>query len=356
MMTGKKFGVAVFGAGWVSGEHIKAYQQNSRCEIVVVGSLKLASAKGKIAECGVDCDCTDSFDEILKNPDVDIVSITTPNDSHAGLGIRAAKAGKHILMEKPMSLTLNEAKKLRDAVKKTGVKSVVGFVLHWNPLFRIIKEQLANRAVGKIFYAEVDYFHAIGPWYGQYTWNIKKSVGGSSLLSAGCHAVDALRYFVQDEILEVSAYSSRSNGPQFKAYEYDPTTVLICKFKSGAIGKVTSCIECNSPYMFNILLLGDRGTIRNNQYYGDKCLGTFGHPEIGQGQTSWTVWPTILPDSGDVTHHPFFGEIDHLVDCILKDRESPVGIPDAFKTHEVCYAAEISAERGKPVKLPLQKR
>lgn len=350
----KKLGTAVFGAGWVSGEHIKAYQHNPHCEVVMVGSRKLTSAKAKAAECAVDCECTSSFDDILGNPDVDIVSITTPNDSHTELGVRAAQAGKHILMEKPMSLSLKEAKRLRDAVKRAKLKSVVSFVLHWNPLFRIIAEQLADGAVGRIFYAEVDYFHAIGPWYGQYSWNIKKSVGANTMLSAGCHAVDALLGFVQDKVVEVSAYSTRSTMKQFKPYEYDPTMVLICKFKGGAVGKVASCLECNSPYMFNILLLGDKGTIRNNRYYGDKCLGTFGHSEIGQGQTSWTVWPTILPDSGDVTHHPFYGEIDHLVDCILKDKESSLSIPNAFKTHEVCFAAEISAESGKPVRLPLE--
>ncbi|MFH0963823.1 MAG: Gfo/Idh/MocA family oxidoreductase [Planctomycetota bacterium] len=353
-MAERKLGAAVFGAGWVAGEHIKAYARNPHCEVVAVGSRRLESARSKAAECTVDCAVCDDFDQILRDKRVDIVSITTPNAAHTDLGVRAARAGKHILMEKPMSLTHEENRRLRDEVRKAGVRTVVSFVLHWNPLFRIIREQLADGAVGRVFYAEVDYFHAVGPWYGCYAWNQKKEEGGSSLLSAGCHAVDALRYFVGDEVVEVSAYSTRSDAPPFDVYEYDPTTVLIARFAGGALGKVASCIECNSPYTFNILLMGDKGTIRDNHYYGAKCLGTHGHPEIGEGQYGWATWPTVLPDSGDVTHHPFYGEIDELVSCILEGRESHLNVEDAYKTHEVCFAADRSAREGKPVRLPLK--
>ena len=71
------------------------------------------------------------------------------------------------------------------------------------------------------------------------------------------------------------------------------------------------------------------------------------------GQTDFATIPTILPDSGDVTHHPFQGEIDHLVDCILNDKESSANVEDGVKTHEICLAAEISAREGGSVKLPL---
>lgn len=352
-MSDRKLGAAVYGAGWVSGEHIKGYARNPHCEVVTVGSRRIESAKAKAAECGVTCECCTDFDRILEDDRVDVVSITTPNASHADLGIRAARAGKHILMEKPMCLTPDENRTLRDEVAKAGVKSLVSFVLHWNPLFRIIKEQLADDAVGRVFYAEADYFHAVGPWYACYTWNRTAAEGRSSLLSAGCHSVDALRYFVGDTVTEVSAYSTRSDAGPFAAYEYDPTVITILKFKGGAVGKVASCIECNSPYMFNILLMGEKGTIRDNHYYGDKCLGTHGHPEIGEGQYDWVTWPTVLPDSGDVTHHPFYGEIDELVDCILEDKPCHVNIADAFETHEICFAAEMSVKEGRPVALPL---
>lgn len=350
-MAQAKFGCAVFGAGWVSTEHIAAYQQNPHCEMVAVGSRRIESARRVAAECGLDCKTTTSFDELLADPAIQIISITTPNDSHAELGVRALEAGKHLVMEKPIAVTPQDADRLVEVAKRSPGKTIVSFVLRWNPLFNIIRAQLDDEAIGRVFYAEVDYFHAIGPWYGQFAWNTKKSVGGNALLSAGCHAVDGLLYFVGDEVVEVSAYSARSAQEAFKPYEYDPTSVTICKFKGGAIGKVTCSLEANAPYMFNILLMGDKGTIRNNQYYGEKCLGTFGHPEIGQGQTGWVTWPTILPDSGDVKHHPFFGEINHLVDCILKDSEPMSSIPRSKHVHDICFASEEAAKTGKPVQL-----
>lgn len=340
----RKLGVAIQGAGWVAGEHIKAFTRNPHTEVVAICSRTQEGAQRKLEETGISCAVYDSFDQVLSDDAVDIISICTPNDLHADEGIQAARAGKHLLMEKPMALTLEDARRLRDAVTEAGVKAVVSFVLRWNPLFETIQALIADDAVGRVFYAEVDYYHGIGPWYKQFTWNIRKAIGGSSLLSAGIHAVDGLRWFVQDEVVEVSALSTRGDGPSFDQYEYDPTEVLIARFAGGAVGKVTSSIESKMPYVFNIQLLGTKGSIRNNQVYArDK------YP----GQTGFATIPTILPDSGDVTHHPFQGEIDHLVDCVLSGRESHASVADAYKTHEICFAADRSAQEGRPVRLPL---
>jgi predicted dehydrogenase len=117
------------------------------------------------------------------------------------------------------------------------------------------------------------------------------------------------------------------------------------KFASGAVGKLSSSVDIVAPYQFNIDILGTEGCIRDNRLYSRKLM---------PGQTHFATIPTILPDSGDVEHHPFVGEINHFVDCILEDRESEVNVEDAVKTHEVCIAMDLSAEQGgQPVKLPL---
>ena len=338
------YGVGIQGAGWVAGEHIKAYENNPHTRVVAIGSRTKEGAARKAEETGISCSLYDDFEELLADRNVDIVSICTPNHLHVEEGVKAAQAGKHILLEKPIALNLEDLRALREAVRQGGVKTVVSFVLRWNPLFQTIKSLLADDAIGRVFYAEVDYYHGIGPWYKQFEWNIRKAVGASSLLSAGCHAVDGLRWFVEDEVAEVSAYSTRGDGVPFDQYEYDPTQVLIARFANGAIGKVASSIENKMPYVFNILLLGDKGSIRNNQIYAKKKF---------PGQTDFVTIPTILPDSGDVTHHPFEAEIDHLVECILNDVESHANVEDTYTTHEVCLAADLSAIKGGPVKLPL---
>jgi predicted dehydrogenase len=109
------------------------------------------------------------------------------------------------------------------------------------------------------------------------------------------------------------------------------------------MAKVASSVECVMPYVFSIHLLGDQGTIRNNQVFSKRWVG----------QKGWATIPTILPDSGDVTHHPFRDEINHFVDCISKECESHANLDDAALTHEICFASEISAREKRPVSLPL---
>ena len=74
--------------------------------------------------------------------------------------------------------------------------------------------------LGSIHYGEIDYYHGVGPWFGQYRWTVKKRAGGSSLLSAGCHALDALRGCMDGEVVEVSSYATQSQHKYFKKYEY----------------------------------------------------------------------------------------------------------------------------------------
>ena len=97
-------GVAIQGAGNVSTEHIKAYQNNPHTRVVAIGSRTMESAKKKAIACGIDCELFDSYDRMLAYPGVDLVSICTPPDLHAAETITAAEVGKHILIEKPVAL------------------------------------------------------------------------------------------------------------------------------------------------------------------------------------------------------------------------------------------------------------
>ena len=339
-----KYGVGIIGVGWVAGEHIRAFNSNPDTEVVALCGRNEARAKACAVEHGVRCEVYTDYEKMLARDDLHIVAIATPPDGHRDQAVAAAQAGKHILLEKAMCTTIEEAREIRDAVAKAGVKTVVSFVLRWNPLFDIIKTQLADDAIGRVFLGEVDYFHGIGPWYKQYGWNVKKEVGVSSLLSAGCHAVDGLRWFMEGDIVEVCQYATFGKGLDFAEYQYNPTSCTICKFADGRIGKVASCIECIQPYVFNINLVGTHGTIKNNLLYSKTKF---------PGQSAWVEVPTILPDSGDVAHHPFTHEVEHLVGCIMDNRESHVNVADAYKTHEICFAADLSGKEGRPVKLPL---
>jgi predicted dehydrogenase len=343
----KVLGAAIFGAGWVAGEHARAYQKCERTRLVAVGSRKADSARKCADYAGVpDAFITTDFDALLQRPDVDLISITTPPDLHPDLAIRAAAAGKHLCIEKPVALDWKSCLKMQQAVKKARVKSIVSFCLHWNPSLMNTRRLIDQGAVGEPYYVEVDYWHGMKTWYPQYPWSVTKKQGGSSLLSAGCHAIDAMRWFagVNNKITEVSAYHVPHKG-QSKDWEYEPTTVLICRFASGAVGKTASILDCKMPYQFNIDVVGTKGTIRDNRVWSEPLF---------PGQTNWATIPTILPDSGDVTHHPFNGQIEALAAAILDGKPCLPDLDDAVKTHEVIFAADQSAKTGKPVKLPLK--
>jgi predicted dehydrogenase len=161
------------------------------------------------------------------------------------------------------------------------------------------------------------------------------------MLLGGCHAVDAIRYLTGREVVEVTAYANNVKG----LFEYDANVVAVLRFADGTIGKTSALFDADMPYSFNIDLVGTEGTLRDNRVWSKKLL---------PGQTGWTKMQTILPDSGDVDHHPFDAQMAHLTECILEDRESHCNIADAYNTHEICLAIDRSiAEGGRPVGLPL---
>ena len=141
--------------------------------------------------------------------------------------------------------------------------------------------------------------------------------------------------------MEVSALANNQRA----LYEYDANVVAIVKFRNGAIGKTSVLFDAKIPYTFNVDLLGTDGSVRDNRLWVPKLL---------PGQSQWTTFPTITPDSADVHHHPFDAQINHFVDCIRHDVESHCNVADAYRTHELCLAIDQSvAEGGRLVRLPL---
>ncbi|MCR4413822.1 MAG: Gfo/Idh/MocA family oxidoreductase [Thermoguttaceae bacterium] len=339
-MIDGKLGVAIHGAGQVAYAHAASWLKNPQVKIVSVSSRRRQSAERLARKFNLDCTIYDDFDQVIRDDRIDIVNLSGPNDVHTPQGIAAAQAGKHLLMEKPMCLSMDENRALRDAVAKAGVRSVVSFVLRWNPLFQNLKALLAAGAVGRLFYVEVDYWHGLAPWWTGWEWGHTKAAGGSTMLLGGCHAVDAIRWFSGREIVEVAAYGNNLKGN----FEFDANVVAILKFDDGSIGKTSALFDAEIPYAFNIDLLGTEGSLRDNRIWSKRLL---------PGQTGWTTMQTILPDSGAVEHHPFDAEVNHLVDCIVGGHESHCNIADAYHTHEVCIAIDRALATGKPVRLPL---
>ena len=340
-MEDAKLGVAIHGAGWVAGAHAESWKKNAHVRIVSVGDLDENRARRFVAEHGLDAAVRTDYEEVLRDDRVDLVDVTSPSHVHAEQGIAAAEAGKHVLVEKPIALSVDENRRLRDAVAAAGVKSLASFCLRWNPALVSLKSLVDAGHLGRLFYIEMDYWHGLGPSHHAWGLHSRIKTGGSAMLLGGCHAVDAMRWIAGDEVAEVAAFANNQKG----LFEYDANVVAVMKFRSGAVGKTSALFDGEMPYQFNIDLCGTEGAIRDNRLWSNRLL---------PGQTGWTEMQTIVPDSGDVDHHPFDAQMNHFVDCILQDRPSHCSVADAYRTHEVCMAIDRSiAEGGRPVKLPL---
>ena len=363
-------GVGLVGIGWVAIQHLAAFLANPRARVVCLCGRDEARAMRRVRDAGIalqNVRFTRRYADLLESADVDIVSISTPNHLHAEQAVAAARAGKHILLEKPTGLDLTELGRIRDAVRRAKVRTIVSFELHYNPYLRFARWLRESGRLGSLRFARFQYLSRVTDWYSGWNWARTKRSGRSHLLAAGCHAVDAMRWCTGLEAAEVSAYHTRFTS----GYEYPTSIVANLKLgksaRSPVIGQIVSSTDFQMPYAFGVEMMGDRATLRD-----DLILWNETPVELEELRRACPLrdvrfhaarTPTgadairieaEMPGSADVRHHPFQGEIDELVDCILENRESHLNVHDAQKTMEICIAADKSAERGaRPVRLPL---
>jgi predicted dehydrogenase len=341
-MSGKKYGIGLIGAGWVAGEYVKAFRDNPLTEIIGVYNRTPGKATKLLEAHGVEGREYETIDRFFADDRIQIVASCTHPHVRAEHCSRAAETGRHVVIEKPVGLSLQETAQIREAVAMAGVKTVTSFVLRWNPQFQTVRRLIEDGVLGELIYGEADYWHPASPQrVSADSPYLSKRYVGSAVLVGGCHAIDALR-FLGGEITEVTAFSA---GPKrYKAFDFPPVAVAALKFANGAVGKLSAIMDGDTPYIFNCRLFGTEGTIQNNRVYSSRHY---------PGATDYWAFPTVRPDSGDVTHHPFAQEIAHFVECIENDVESHASIYDSYKTMAVCFAIDESATNGgQPVRVP----
>jgi predicted dehydrogenase len=361
-----KLGVAIAGVGWCASQHITAFHRNPHTAITWLCARDAAHARENLNKYGIalpHARMTTSYDELLASDDVDIVSITTPNHLHADEAVAAARAGKHFILEKPTGLDAGELARIREAVRAAGVRTIVSFVLRYNPFLKFARWLRSEGWLGEIRFARTQYLSQVTDWYSGWNWVRTRASGRSHLLAAGCHAVDALRWCSGLEPVAVSALHTHFTA----GYEWPTSIVANLMLERAALGHVTSSTDFMLPYTFIVELMGDRATLRQETLQwldappdADALRAANPFPDVrletiadAGGRSSIRIHCT-MPDSADVSHHPFQAEIDELVTCVLENRETSISVFEAQKTMEVCLAADQSAEEGgQLVKLPL---
>lgn len=335
--------VGIIGYGWAATAHIDAINGTDQGEVVAVYSSRPLEDSALSETHGGSIKAYQEVGQMLDDPEIEVVSITSYPNQHREQAVAAARAGKHIILEKPMALTWEDCQAIRDAVRENGVKACVCFELRYISQFQTIKSLIDEGMIGDIHYGEVDYYHGIGPWYGQYRWNTTRENGGSSLLSAGCHALDAALLCLGNDVEEVTSYATQSTHDIFQKYEYPTTTTSILKFKSGKVGKVASVIDCFQPYYFHTHLVGSEGSILDNKIYSSK---------FALRDKLWTELPVALADSGDVADHPYQAQFQSFFDALDRGEDMPLtSLEESYQSFKILFACDRSVEEERPVKL-----
>jgi predicted dehydrogenase len=361
-------GIGIVGIGWCAAQHIRAFQKNPHARIVALCGRDEGRVRTSLTQSGIDASgarVTTRFEDLLASKDVDVIAIATPNHLHAAEAVAAARAGKHILLEKPTGLDERELVAIRDAVRAAGVVTIVSFELRYNPYLRFVRWLRESGRLGRIRFARVQYLSRVTDWYAGWDWVRTRASGRSHLLAAGCHAVDALRWLSGLEPVRVNAFHTHFT----EGYEWPTTIAVNLVLEHDALGHVTSSTDFMLPYTFGVELMGDRATLRDTLIaWGDgpgldlSALREANPiPQVALHEATYgsagkaiRIESRVMPDSADVAHHPFQAEIDELIECIRSGRDTTLNVFEAQKTMEVCLAADRSAERqGETVALPL---
>ncbi len=341
----KRYNVGIIGHGWAATAHIPALNATVHGQVTAICSARPLDAGVVSAKYGSPIKTYLDVDAMLADKSLQVVSICSYPQDHARHAVAAAKAGKHLIIEKPLALKWDDCVAIQKAVEAAGVQACVCFECRFSSQFQTIKAVIDAGLLGRIHYGEVDYYHGIGPWYGQFRWNTKREAGGSSLLSAGCHALDALLLCMGEDVETVSSYSTHSTNREFAKYEYPTASVTILRFKDGRVGKVASVIDCLQPYYFHVHLVGSEGSLLDNKFHSTK-LG-------GLNKARWSELSMRLLDSGDVSDHPYQTQFEAFFNAINSGQEMPLtSLSHALRTHEVIFAADSSADRHAHKKQP----
>lgn len=340
----KELRVGVVGLGWVAGAHIDVLNKIDGVRVTSVCSRRPLDGKELSKRFNSEMRVYSALDDMLRDDAIDIVDICTPHPLHAQQAIAVAKARKHLIIEKPLCLAWQDALAVRDAIKAAGTQTCVCFEGRYSTQFTLTKSIVDQGLIGEIHYAEVDYFHGIGPWYKQFEWNIKKDWGGSSLLTAGCHALDLLLFLMNEPVEEVTSYSTKSRSATFAPYEYDTTSTTLVRFAGGKVGKTASVTDCLQPYYFHTHLVGSEGSLLDDRFYSTRMKGL--------SKDGWSKLNVPMFASGDVKDHPYEPQFQAFIDSVRRGEHMPLtDFATALETHRVIFAADRSAAERRPVRL-----
>jgi len=336
--------IGVIGCGSIAQHrHLQEYSWNKAVEIVAVCDIN----EERAIEIGKEYSAkayTD-YKELLADKDIDAVSVCTPNYLHAPISIDALNAGKHVLCEKPMATSSEEAAQMIEAAKKNGKKLMIGHNQRFVKSNQKARELIKSGEVGKIYSFRSAFGHG-GPeqWSvdGKESWFFQKEkafIGAMGDL--GVHKTDLLRYVLGEEFVEVGAFVE-TNAKDFA--DVDDNAVCVLKTESGVIGTLAASWAYTSKEDNSTIIYGEKAILRleDHPQYSlivQYATGEIVNYELGKIQ------------SNDAGGQNATGVIDHFVSSIVSDTEPLITGAEGKKSLEVILGAIKSNETKQIAKI-----
>jgi predicted dehydrogenase len=331
----RKLGVALCGLGTLSTEQLApALQQTRYCRLAGI----ITGTPAKAARWKAQYDLPDhgiynyeNMEGLADNPDIDVVYVVTPNALHAEHTIKAAKAGKHVLCEKPMEVSVAKCEQMIEACGRAGRQLAIGYRLHFEPNTIECVRLAREKVLGQPRMMEAGFGFAIGA---PKQWRLNRALsGGGPLMDVGIYALQAARFVLGEEPVLVSALASNNDPAKFRDMEESLTWQM--KFPSGVL------VSCNTTYEFAGL----------NQFKVHTDSGSFFGLELAFGY--WGIYGRR--SDGVEIHLPFLNqfvaEMDDFAQCILEKRRTRVPGEEGLRDIKVMMAIYEAAQTGKAVAL-----
>ena len=330
----KKLGFALCGLGSLSTNQIAPALQKARnCRLAGIITGTPAKAEKWKAQYNIpekNIYNYETMHRLADNPDIDVVYVVTPNALHAEHTLKAAKAGKHVLSEKPMEVSVQKCQQMIDACKDAGRKLAVGYRCQFEPHHRECMRLAREKVFGDIKIIEAGFGFRIGD---PAQWRLKHGLaGGGALMDVGIYALQATRYLTGEEPITGSAMETKTDPVKFK--DVDESIVWQLKFPGGIMA------YCSTTYLVNGI----------NRYTAYAEKGWFGlEPAYSYGgiRGRRSDGKEIIAEEID----QFAAEMDNFAQCILTNATSKVSGEEGLRDVRILMAVYESIKTGQPVKL-----
>jgi inositol 2-dehydrogenase len=337
----KKIGIGVLGVGEMGKRHAENLRRLvPGADLVAVADVAVARAKQVAEELEI-AKSFGSLEAMLEEKEIRAVLIATPDKFHAQSIIQAAKAGKDILCEKPIALTMNDAYAALDAVAKAGVHLQIGFMRRYDPAYAAAMKRIEAGEIGTPLI-----FKSVGrdkdePPMAAY----QSGVNGTILYNSTIHDFDLARWLMLDEVAEVHSYTTVAIRPEVAQYGDVVASSVNLKYHKGGIGNIESYVQAVYAYDVRTEIVGSKGAVFVGSI--EKTSAVF----LSANGSSQTLADHFLSRFADA----YLTEVQDFIDALLHDKPIRVSGEDGLKALAIAFAAEISHHQNKPVKVTLER-